>query len=63
MNMFDNLAKQLEQLDDGDDNEEGADPEEPMDEATMKKAEEMMKGMWSALGVGGPDGQQNPLEG
>jgi hypothetical protein len=44
MSMFENLAKQLEELDDGEG--EGED-EEPMDEATVKQAEEMMKGMWS----------------
>jgi hypothetical protein len=33
-----------------------------MDENTIKQAEEMMKGMWSALGVNaGPDG--NPMPG
>ncbi len=35
MNMFENLAKQLEELDDGED-EDDLDPNEPMNEETIK---------------------------
>lgn len=48
MGMFENLAKQLENLDDGDDDAE-------IDDASIEEAEKMMKGLFGSMMGGGGD--------
>jgi len=47
MNMFENLAKQLENMEDGDDDDDMT------DEQAMKEAEKMMQGLFGSMAKGG----------